>query len=276
MKRDHTKLSRRAILQGVSAAAVVGAGIDGLLIEPGSLSTKLHAISVPRLPKNLQEFTIAHLTDLHLDQLGGLHQQVVEQLRKYAPQLVVLTGDSIDSGERLQVLQAFCAKIKAKGRQTIALSGNWESWGKVEHDALVSAYSKCDVRWMGNESTQIDSSIALCTTDDFTSGNANIDLALRQMRKGDLNLLLTHSPQLLDEASDLEFCFHLCLAGHTHGGQVTVLGMAPVTPPGSGRFVSGFYETQFGRAYVCSGIGTSVVCARFMCRPELAFFRFSA
>jgi len=49
--------------------------------------------------------------------------------------------------------------------------------------------------------------------------------------------------------------------------------MALVVPPGSGRFVAGWYSTPVGRMYVSRGIGLSVLPVRLMCRPELAFFR---
>lgn len=51
------------------------------------------------------------------------------------------------------------------------------------------------------------------------------------------------------------------------------LGFPVAVPPGSGRFVSGPYETRVGPAYVSRGTGTSVVPARFLCRPELPVFR---
>jgi predicted MPP superfamily phosphohydrolase len=46
----------------------------------------------------------------------------------------------------------------------------------------------------------------------------------------------------------------------------------PFRPPGSGRFVSGWYDVPIGRAYVSRGTGLSVVPARFGCRPELPVF----
>ena len=66
----------------------------------------------------------------------------------------------------------------------------------------------------------------------------------------------------------------LNLAGHTHGGQVRFgAGLVPFVPPGSGRFVSGWYDTPAGRAYVSRGTGTSILPVRFTCRPELPVFR---
>jgi len=60
------------------------------------------------------------------------------------------------------------------------------------------------------------------------------------------------------------------LAGHTHGGQLAVGKHALYTPRGSGSFVAGWYQTQWGVLYVSRGVGTSVLPMRLGARPELA------
>jgi predicted MPP superfamily phosphohydrolase len=63
------------------------------------------------------------------------------------------------------------------------------------------------------------------------------------------------------------------IAGHTHGGQITIFGWAPFTPKGSSRLVSGEYATPLGRLYVTRGLGTSLLPIRLGARPELVFVR---
>jgi predicted MPP superfamily phosphohydrolase len=85
--------------------------------------------------------------------------------------------------------------------------------------------------------------------------------------RGDVRLLLTHSPELLDKAPVRDAGVALALAGHTHGGQVRLGSSAvPFVPQGSGRFVAGWYDLAGCRAYVSRGTGTSIVPARFTCR----------
>ncbi|MCK5075659.1 MAG: hypothetical protein KAR38_04750 [Calditrichia bacterium] len=61
----------------------------------------------------------------------------------------------------------------------------------------------------------------------------------------------------------------LMLSGHTHGGQITFFGLAPILPRGSGKYVSGWYEKEKIKLYVSRGIGTSVIPFRFMSLPEI-------
>jgi len=62
------------------------------------------------------------------------------------------------------------------------------------------------------------------------------------------------------------------MAGHTHGGQIAIANKAIFTPPGSGRFVAGWYMTPWGELYVSKGVGTSVLPMRIGARPEIAVF----
>ena len=90
----------------------------------------------------------------------------------------------------------------------------------------------------------------------------------------DATLFLTHSPKLFDRIPAGAGDFALSLAGHTHGGQIRLSShFIPFLPRGSGRFAAGFYDLPHGRAYVSRGTGTSIVPARFSCRPELPIFR---
>ena len=54
----------------------------------------------------------------------------------------------------------------------------------------------------------------------------------------------------------------------------SIVGARPaaVLPPGSGRFVAGWYDTRCGPLYVSRGTGTSVVPARLCARPELPLY----
>ena len=66
--------------------------------------------------------------------------------------------------------------------------------------------------------------------------------------------------------------YDLCLAGHTHGGQLAVGGWTPIRPVGSGRFVAGFYDVLGCSHFVSRGAGTSVLPLRLGARAEVVVF----
>ena len=84
-----------------------------------------------------------------------------------------------------------------------------------------------------------------------------------------VNILLSHYPGVFDSAAELGI--DLTLAGHTHGGQLSLefihrgLSLAHLLS----RYDSGWYEKAGSRLYVNRGIGTVGFPIRFGARPEI-------
>ncbi|MDI1442708.1 metallophosphoesterase [Polyangium sp. 6x1] len=270
------RISRRDLLRVAGCCAVGIAAVDALAIEPAWMEITEHDVPVPGLPRGLEGFRIAHLSDLHLSSLGGVHDAVVEAMKSFQPNLVVLTGDSVDDPNALGVLSEFCRALAATGREVVATVGNWEHWGEVPRDDLRRAFVRVGAKLLGNESARLASGVTVVATDDFCSGHHDLSSALRDPPSGPARLFLTHAPGIFDELPQDAPRFDLGLAGHTHGGQVRAFGAPIWLPPGSGRYQSGMYTTTKGRMYVSRGIGTSVLPVRFTCRPELPVFRLVA
>jgi uncharacterized protein len=264
------RLSRRHLL-GAGAGTATLAVVDAFGLEPRWLDVTAHDVAVRGLPSNLDGFSIAQITDAHLSQLGSLEETLLAEVRRAQPELLVLTGDIVDAAPKLPLVSELCSQVRALGVPVLATLGNWEHWGKVPLDMLRATYADSGARLLVNESYDLGGAVDVVATDDSTGGEVNLRAALRNRSKAPASLLLTHSPELLDRLPD-ELRFDLALAGHTHGGQITLGSLAPVLPPGSGRFVAGFYDLPTGPAYVSRGTGTSLVPARFVCRPELPIF----
>ncbi len=263
-----TVLSRRRVLLG-AAAASGAAALDAFVVEPRWLEVTEHDVRIPALPTSLEGFRIAHVTDAHLTTLGMLEERIGSAVRRLDVQVVALTGDLVDSSARLPVLEDWCRLLSRTGTTLLGTFGNWEHWGQISEEHLRSSYRRVGARLLVNEAAKIDG-VTLFATDDGLSGTVRWD---RLEAGGNVaRLLLTHSPEHLDDAPR-RTRFHQVLAGHTHGGQVRAGPFAPVLPPGSGRFVCGAYDTPVGPLWVSRGVGTSILPARFMCRPELPVFR---
>lgn len=272
---------------GLLSASTLGTiAADSFGFEPSWLETTRHDHHVDRLPAHLEGYLIAQLTDIHLVTLNALHTAIIEVIRREAPNLILLTGDIIESPEGLIALRTFLDALRAPGRRMIATIGNWERWGKVDLAALARTYQDGGAELLTNDRVLLESDLALVTTDDSVLGFADLKAAMeRGPTSARHQILATHAPGLLDtiiapsssvSSSSSSLPFILSLAGHTHGGQIRMGPYAPITPPGSGQYVSGLYNTRFGPMYVSRGIGTSVIPARFFCRPELALFRLRA
>ncbi|HYF03402.1 MAG TPA: metallophosphoesterase [Patescibacteria group bacterium] len=219
---------------------------------------------------------ILQVSDLHLQYLGYTEKNLAKKINILKPDLICFTGDSIDKREHSIVLDEFLKLIDHKILKA-AILGNWEYWGNVEIPLLKEIYARHNCELLINESQRFiiqGRSISITGIDDFIGGNSDFSKAVSTLQKSDLHIVLTHCPQhfnLICESSP-KLPIDLVLSGHTHGGQITLLGIAPIKPPGSGRFLKGWYHENDVPLYVSKGVGTSILPIRFGARAEIALF----
>jgi uncharacterized protein len=269
MKRS--AISRRQLLLGCGGAAIL-ATVDMFGIEPRWLHITEHDVPVPKLPTILEGYRIAQVSDAHLRHVGTVEEAIAREIKQRDVSLVLLTGDIIDNDLSLKILDQFCRILQGRGRTVLATLGNWEHWAGVSIPDLRKVYESRNVHLLINESVSVGTAVYVAATDDSLSGTVQLDKTIAKYTGAAASLFLTHSPEVLDYLPRKTPHFDLALAGHTHGGQGRIGSFVPFLPPGSGRFVSGWYKVSIGRAYVSCGTGMTAIPARFDCRPELPIF----
>ncbi len=280
-------IDRRSALFA-AAGGVVGALAIRATLEPRRLAISSHVVRSRGAVQHIAR--IAQLSDLHLRGLGSLERQIAHALHHARPDLIVITGDSISSRPALGPLDRFLGSIEgiAPG---FAVLGNWDRWCGATLRELRLAYARRGFTLLVNESVRLEIHglpVRVTGVDDLVSGQPSARSGLEAAREGESHVLLAHCPAYrerlwreLAEARPQEGWSTsnggrplptLMLAGHTHGGQIRILGWAPVRPPGSGRYVAGWYRDARPHMYVSRGLGTSGVQLRFGAPPELAIF----
>jgi predicted MPP superfamily phosphohydrolase len=228
----------------------------------------------------MRPLRIAHLTDLHVGRVTPMRMQreAVALTNAQAPDLVVITGDFVCHSqlyldELSHLIQGFNAPV-------FAVLGNHDYWagaGEVEH-----ALRRARVQVLHNQHTLATfrgQPLQIVGLDDAYTGHADIEKATKGLRLDVPTLALSH---IAEEADALwARGIPLVLAGHTHGGQVTVARLHEITLGriGGHRYVHGLYgdRGKTGRAgavYVGAGIGASVMPVRLGDRGkrEVALF----
>ena len=243
------------------------------LVEPNWVDVTRHTLAEPGLRQ--EAIRIVQLSDLHLNAVARREKSVARNVRELAPDLIVFSGDVIDRADRLDILEEFLSLIGPG--QKVAVLGNWEHWSRTDLKALRSLYEdRHGVRLLVNAVADFrfgERTLRVIGLDDFTAGDADLSV-LHQAEPSNPSIVIQHSPGWFQtEAIMTEIGrFTLCLAGHTHGGQVTLFGTAIWKPPGSGDFSAGRYEHPMCPIHVSRGIGTSLLPLRFGARPEIAVF----
>lgn len=100
-----------------------------------------------------------------------------------------------------------------------------------------------------------------------TSGLDDLDATLTAIPEGEPTLLLAHEPDIFPKVPDR---VSLTLSGHTHGGQISLLGWRPwAASLGSRRFPAGHYNVDGRELIVSRGLGCSVIPVRIGNWPEI-------
>ena len=216
---------------------------------------------------------IIQISDLHFDKLRYFHKSIAKKINSIKPDLIFFTGDSVDKTEKIEPLNDFL-KLIDNSIKKYAITGNWEYWGNVDLNQLKSVYSKNNCELLINENRTIslkNREISIIGIDDFVGGKADFVKAVDNLKDTETNIVLTHCPQHRDIIAKQKGSLNLdlVLSGHTHGGQITFLGIVPFKPRGSGEYLKGWYKESEPKMYISKGIGTSILPVRFGARAEM-------
>jgi len=216
--------------------------------------------------------TLLHLSDLHLRHFGRRERAVIAAVTAARPDIVVLSGDVIDQSSALPVLEQFLAVLPAT--RTVAVLGNWEHWAGVDLAALAATYTQHKATLLVNANLAFNvrgRSLQITGLDDDTAGQPALPPPSESL-PAELTILAQHSPDWFTGQDLGTRGYTLCLAGHTHGGQVALFGRPLWRPQGSGRFIAGTYQLPGCLLHVSRGIGTSILPVRFGARPQITVF----
>lgn len=210
---------------------------------------------------------IAHLTDLHVGRVTPMRVQeaAVALTNAQEPDLIVVTGDFVcHSQEYLDALTEVMRKFNAPVIGVLGNHDHWSGAGEVRR-----ALKRAGVEVLDNAHTIItlrNERLQVVGLDDAYTGNADVDRAVRGLRKNLPVLGLSHIAEEADELWTRNV--PLVLSGHTHAGQVTLAGLHELALGrlGGHKYVHGLYGTRReqsrGALYVGAGIGASVMPLR--------------
>jgi len=251
----------------LSVGAILGL-VYALWIEP----FRVEVVHVAIAGNVAAPLVIAQLSDLHTHGLGRRERRVLETLSEEKPDAIVVTGDSLggDGATYADVQQVYQQLHAPLGVWVVR--GNFENWKPVQRERAF--YASSGVHLLLNSGAWLRRDVWIAGVDDPFSGKVNLDAALGGARRGAFKILLFHSPAYFDRVAGR---VDLCLAGHTHGGQVRLPFLPPLwLPKGCWPYVAGWYEQSGTKMYVNRGLGTSILPIRFNSRPEVTIITIRA
>lgn len=244
-------------------------------VEPYWVEYRDLEVGIPDLPAAWEGLRIAHVSDFHLgfSPGPGFMRRVLDEVKARKPDLIAHTGDffsgqSTGVPKGAELLAGLQADLGVYG-----VLGNHDYF--ADTDALLGVLDAARVRLLRNGALPLErdgSRLWVAGVDDLSTGHDDLEATLREVPPGEPTLLLSHSPDLIEEASDR--AVSLMLSGHTHGGQVCLPFLGPVFCFSRfyKRYASGRFQVGPTTLYVNRGLGNALLPFRFLCRPEVTFF----
>lgn len=253
-----------------------------LYLENTILDNREYPISYSRLPEGFDGYRIAHLSDVHNTLNRRLQASILQSLREHKPDIIVITGDLLDS-RRTNVTAAvsFIERL-APIAPVYYVPGNHE--GRIP-EAYRQFHSQClgkpNITLMEDESlvlTRNNDHINLIGLSDphFNGfhGDEKAASVKRQLERfikpDEFNMLLIHRPELIRTYG--ECGVDLALTGHAHGGQIRLPFVGGLFAPGQGLLpwlTSDVHEYQGCQLVISRGIGNSLAPFRIFNHPEV-------
>ena len=246
-----------------------------------AISEREFQIKSERIPSDFDGYRIVHISDLHNALFGEGNKKLVEKIRLNEPDIIVITGDIVDSRHTDTAIALDFIKRVVEIAPVYYVSGNHE-FRIPRGIELIENIKSLGATVLENESMKLikgNSKITLCGIDDpYFYGGYMTDKefyvtarTLEAIEKTDnFMLLLSHRPEFFDLYC--EYGFDLVLSGHAHGGQFRLPFIGGLIAPGQGLFPeydSGLYEKNGTSMIVSRGLGNSIIPLRLFNRPEI-------
>lgn len=235
----------------------------------GTLTLRHNRICSKKIPRPFDGFSILHLSDLHIEISGDALSCLHQMLLSLTYDICIFTGDY-----RAQTHGPWCASLA--GMASVCKHIDRPMYGVLgNHDTvrMLPSLEAMGIRMLMNESVSLERSgsrITMAGIDDAHFYRAdNFEKAASGIVPGEYAILLSHTPEVYQQAAHAEF--DLLLSGHTHGGQICLPGGIPVTLDSvlPRRFAAGPWRYHDLSGYTSVGVGTSIATARFNCPPEV-------
>lgn len=251
------------------------AALAWAFIEPFMLTVTHSVVSSPQVPQQFDGTRIVFISDVHAGRLYGASRvkRLIDAINGMKPDLVILGGDFVGGySGGLDIFFEEARRLKAP-LGVLAVLGNHDVW--EAHLRSRARLKSLGATLLDNRHVRVmhdGAAIIVGGVNDPEVAKADVAEAARGIPVNDFSILVSHDPDVFaEQLAPCSRAFDLALAGHNHGGQVTLFGLwAPVMPSKYGnRYRGGWIRENGVDIFDSRGIGTVYVPVRFFSPPEI-------
>lgn len=272
MNSENIRSNRKKYIKSALVLLIVIALLLFCSYQNRHLETTYYTYKAEQLGADLEGYRIVQISDLHNVKFGKNNQKLVDRIRECEPDMIVLTGDLVDSNHtNVDRAVQFVDEI-VKICPVYYVTGNHEYWlEKSEYDELMDGLVSAGVVILDNQVVEIsrgDAKFRLVGLDDKSLADGTLEALLSDEKE--LTVVLAHEPQYLARYAGTGV--DLVLSGHAHGGQFRLPFVGGIVAPDQGflpEYTAGEYYMNGTEMIVSRGLGNSVIPVRLFNYPEI-------
>ena len=249
-------------------------------IEPFLLETESVSLIAEDLPAGIGQLRIVYATDIHK---GGLYTDarvagLVSHINACNADIVLLGGDyATDSAGAIAFFQNL-PRLHARYGVYAVVGNHDRTIPEANLTTLRAAMQNAGVTPLVNAVSRVrinGSDIYIAGVDDINNGFPDLKGVAEQVSTSDYVIFLCHSPAILPDALMTKDrngnfnWFDLGLFGHTHGGQIALIGNLLRDDGVADAYTSGWFKQNRIDMLVSRGVGTTGLPARLFCKPQI-------
>jgi uncharacterized protein len=265
-------LFRTGLLFMAAAVLLVLLRVYATHIEPHWLKVERVEIRTSKVTKPVK---IMHISDIQSPRIGKYEERVFRIIKELEPDLVLCTGDHIQP--LLYPDTSYKSELTKLGPLFESLNaplGIYTVEGDTDrHLARFAPDLLKNVKLLQSDGVKVDgtpqlSILGLTLNQSHNGASSRIKQWIEETSADDFRIVIGHGPNymldILDQPIDL------CLAGHTHGGQVCIpFYGAPVTNSRLPHNKAKGFRRE-GRFY--SNVSAGIGCEHYARLPNIRFF----
>ncbi|WP_415329976.1 metallophosphoesterase [Clostridium perfringens] len=235
-----------------------------------------------------KDINVVHLSDLHGKEFGKNNEKLKRLILKEKPDLVVATGDMIDSSlKNMEGVIDFLSDL-SKSVKVVYISGNNEQRCKKAEYIFESLKSKGVIVLRNEIITLSLNEVKVNILGMFEKPKGDLHSSLKKINGSyayedshklfkslesleGLKIVLSHYPEIF-EAEYSKYDFHIMFSGHAHGGQFRIpIVKRGLIAPGQGffpKYTEGMHGNK-NKLIISRGLGNSTKITRLFNRPEI-------
>ncbi|EGT3607018.1 phosphoesterase [Clostridium perfringens] len=235
-----------------------------------------------------KDINVVHLSDLHGKEFGKNNEKLKRLILKEKPDLVVATGDMIDSSlKNMEGAIDFLSDL-SKRVKVVYISGNNEQRCKKAEYIFESLKSKGVIVLRNEIITLSLNEVKVNILGMFEKPKGDLHSSLKKINGSyayedfhklfkslesleELKIVLSHYPEIF-EAEYSKYDFHIMFSGHAHGGQFRIpIVKRGLVAPGQGffpKYTEGMHGNK-NKLIISRGLGNSTKITRLFNRPEI-------